>query len=78
MLVIAGFTAGGLVWAFFVRKKPRLVAAVGGVWIAVGSVMTVMGRQPVGLGLLLVGLVCLVWGGINLLKARQAPLEPES
>jgi drug/metabolite transporter superfamily protein YnfA len=78
LLVVTGFAVGGLVWAFFMRKKPRVVAATGGVWIALGSVWTVMEEQPVGLGLLLVGIVCLVWGGINLLKARQAALEPES
>jgi len=34
-------------------------------------------QKPIGFGLLLAGVVCLVWGGINLLKARQAPLESD-
>lgn len=74
-LVVSGFGAGGLVWAFFVRKRPRLVAAMGGVWIAFGSLWTVMEKQPVGYGLLLVGVVCLAWGGTNLLKARRVLSE---
>lgn len=75
LLVVAGFTVGGLAFAYFNRKKPRIVTGVGGVWIVFGSVWSVMEKQPVGLGLLLVGVICLVWGGINLLKARQAHLE---
>jgi uncharacterized membrane protein (UPF0136 family) len=78
LLVVTGFVAGGLVWAFFMRKKPRVVAGVAVIWIAVGSVYTVRQGQPVGFGLLLMGIVCLVWGGIRLLKARTAPLEMDS
>jgi hypothetical protein len=78
LLVVTGFVAGGLAWAFFMRKKPRVVAGVAVIWIAVGSVYTVRQGQPVGFGLLLMGIVCLVWGGIRLLKARTAPLEMDS
>ncbi|MCP4541416.1 MAG: hypothetical protein GY832_30165 [Chloroflexi bacterium] len=71
LLVVAGFTAGGLVWAYFARKTPWFVAAIGGLWIIAGSVMTVKKNQPVGTGFLLVGIICLVWGGVNLLKVRR-------
>jgi hypothetical protein len=67
-------TAAGSVWAYFMRKKPRIVAAVGGVWLAIGSVWILM-KRPVGFGFLLTGVVCLVWGGINLWRARRAPVE---
>jgi len=54
------------------RKKPFIVAGVGGLWILVGSAMSAMEKQPVGLGYLLIGAICLVWGGVNLVKARRA------
>ncbi|MEA3438900.1 MAG: S41 family peptidase, partial [Chloroflexota bacterium] len=34
--VAAIFLAGGLVWAYFVRKKPRIVAPMGVVWLVFG------------------------------------------
>lgn len=78
MLVVAGFAAGGLVWAYFARKKPWLVAAIGGIWFVLGSVLTVKKNQPVGTGFLLVGIICLVWGGVNLLKVRKGSSEFEA
>jgi hypothetical protein len=76
--VAAIFLAGCLVWAYFVRKKPRIVAPMAVIWLVFGSIWMLMEPQkPVGFGFLLAGVVCLVWGGINLLKARQAPLESE-
>ncbi len=72
------FLAGGSVWAYFMRKKARIVASTGCVWLVFGSIWMVMEPQkPLGFGGLLAGVVCLVWGGINLLKARQAPLEAD-
>jgi hypothetical protein len=68
LLVAAGFAVGGLVWAYLMRKKPYIVAGVGGLWILVGSIMSAMEKQPVGLGYLLIGATCLVWGGIRILK----------
>jgi hypothetical protein len=70
-LVVTGFAAGGLVWAFFMREKSSIVAGIGGLWIIFGSAMSVMKKQPVGSGFLLIGTVYLVWGGINLMKARR-------
>jgi hypothetical protein len=76
--VVALFSASSLVWAYFMRKKPRVVAMIGVVWLVFGSIWMVMEPQkPIGFGFLLAGVVCLVWGGINLLKARQAPLESD-
>ena len=69
--VVAGFAAGGLVWAYFMRRKPGLVAAIGGIWILLGSLMKVKKNQSVGTGFLVAGVICLVWSGINLLKARR-------
>ena len=71
LLVVTGFAAGGLVWAFFMRKKPHVVTAISGIWIIFGIATTVMKKQPVGSSFLLMGIICLAWGGVNLLKARR-------
>ena len=70
-------SAAGFLWAYFMRKKTRILAAFGIVWIVGGSAWMFMG-SPVGLGILLVGVINLGWGGINLLRARQAPLETDA
>jgi len=76
--IVALLTASSLVWAYFMRKKPRIVAVIGIVWLVFGRIWMVMKpEKSVGFGLLLAGVVCLVWGGINLLKARQAPSESD-
>jgi len=67
----------GFVWAYFMRKKPRILALFGIVWIVGGSAWMFMG-SPVGLGIFLMGVINLGWGGSNLLKSRQDPLEPDS
>ena len=40
--VVALFLAGGSVWAYFMRKKPRIVASIGVVWLVFGSIWMVM------------------------------------
>jgi hypothetical protein len=74
--VVALFLAGGSVWAYFMRKKAHIVASAGCVWLVFGSIWMVMEPQkPLGFGGLLAGVVCLVWGGINLWLARRTRLE---
>lgn len=73
-LVILSLAVGGSVWAYFLREKPRIVAGVGSVWLILGGTWVLMER-PFGLGLLLAGGACLVWGGINLLRARNPRAE---
>jgi hypothetical protein len=73
-LVIGTLAVTGVVLAYFLRKKPRIVAAFGALWLIMGGVWMIMER-PIGLGFLLAGGVCLLWGGINLLRARRAPGE---
>ncbi|MDH3944624.1 MAG: S41 family peptidase, partial [Anaerolineae bacterium] len=76
--VVALFSVSGSVWVHFMRKKPRSVAGSGVLWLVFGGIWMVMEPQkPLGIGLLLAGVVCLVWVGINLLKGRQAPLESD-
>jgi len=76
--IVALFLAGGSVWAYFMRKKPHIVAVMGVVWLVFGSIWMVMKpEKSVSFGLQLVGVVGLVWGGINLLKARQARFESD-
>lgn len=70
------FVAAGSVWAYFMRKKPRIVVALGGVWSLFGG-FWMFKSIPVGLGFLVMGVIVLVWGGINLVKARQVPLETD-
>jgi len=74
---VSVFVAAGFVWAYFMRKKPRIVAVVGVGWIVCGSAWMFTGAL-IGFGLLLMGVIGLVWGGINLLKARQAPLDTDA
>ena len=70
--VVALFTASGSVWAYFVRKKPRIAAANGVAWVVFGTIWIVTKTEnPVGFGFLLAGVVCLVWGGRNLWLARR-------
>jgi CubicO group peptidase (beta-lactamase class C family) len=71
------FVGAGSVWAYFMRKKPRIVAVIGAVWIVCGGAWMFAGVL-VGFGLLLMGIIGLVWGGVNLLRTRQAPSETEA
>ena len=74
LVVAALFAAAASVWAYFLRKKPWIVAGVGVVWLIVG-VAWLLKARPSGLGCLLAGAVCLLWGGIGLLRARKARME---
>jgi hypothetical protein len=74
-LFVAVWTVGASVWSYCTRKKPWLATLVGALWLAVGGVW--LGREPekpVGLGLLLAGIVCLVWGGWGLWKRWREPV----
>lgn len=73
---VSVFVVAGFVGAYFMRKKPRIVAVVGAVWIVCGGAWMFAG-ELIGFGLLLMGIIGLVWGGINLLKARQTTLEAD-
>jgi hypothetical protein len=73
-VAVALIAAAGTVWAYLMRKKPRMVRAAGVVWVAAASLWLLLDREnPVGFGFLVGGAVCLVWSGINLWRARQAP-----
>jgi hypothetical protein len=73
-LVIAALTVAGSAWAYFLRKKPWIVAGFGALWFIMGGAWMLMER-PVGLGFLLAGGLCLLWGGGNLLRARKVPVD---
>jgi hypothetical protein len=73
-LVIVALPVAASVWAYFLRKKPQIVAGAGGVWL-VFSVACLLTERPVGFGFLLAGAVCLLWGGINRLRAQKAAVE---
>ena len=72
--MIVAPTVAGTVWAYFMRKRPRIVAGTGVVWLIIGVAWVFMER-PLGFGFLLVGGLSLLWGGINLLRARKAATE---
>jgi hypothetical protein len=77
--VVALFSVSSSVWAYFMRKKPRIVALIGIVWLVFGRIWMVMEPQkPIGFGALLGGVACLVWGGTNLWLARRARLEEQA
>jgi protein-S-isoprenylcysteine O-methyltransferase Ste14 len=64
-----------LVWAFsFSAAAVPNHAGFGVLCLILGSVWMLMER-PVGLGFLLAGGLCLLWGGVNLLRARKAPVD---
>jgi hypothetical protein len=67
-LVIAGFAAAGLLWSYSARRKPRLVLAVGVVSLVAGSMLTVRQKQPVGVAIIIVGIIYLLMGGISALR----------
>ena len=73
-LVIVAPTVAGAVWAYFLRKRPRIVAGTGIVWLII-SVAWISMERPLGFGFLSVGGLCLLWGGINFLRARKAATE---
>jgi hypothetical protein len=75
-LPISILIVAGSIWAVFMRLRPRLVAAVGVLWLVVGSV-SLWRKKPVGYGLLLLAAICLVWAGIHVWRARRAPTEAE-
>ena len=68
--LIALYGIGGSVWAFFMRKRPRILTGFGVVWLAIGGIWLWMGK-PIGIGFLLIGAICLLWGGINLARTRE-------
>jgi hypothetical protein len=71
-LPIALLVAAGSTWAYWLRKKPRLVAAAGGLWLVVGTAYLAR-KGPIGFGLLLLGATCLAWAGFNVRRPRPAP-----
>jgi len=72
--VVAGLMGvAGLTWAYIARKNPRVVAGAGAVWVVLGGLWTLLSPlKPVGPGLLLAGVGCLVRGGVGLLSARRS------
>ncbi len=76
LVVAAIFAMGGFGWAFFMRQKSGLVTSSGAFWAGLGGVLTALGRQPVGAGLMIAGIICLIWGGINQLKVRRSVEQP--
>jgi hypothetical protein len=75
ILVIALMVVAGATWAYFVRKRPRIVAVVGGVWLVFGIIRLVTKKppDPLGVGFFAAGGVCLVWGALNLWRTRGRP-----
>ena len=63
------FAAAGVLWAFLVRRNPRLVFGAGVVWFACGALWTFANR-PIGVAVLAASLVCLAWGGIGMVRGR--------
>ncbi len=76
-LLVVALPVAAAVWAYFMRKKPKVVATVGAFWLAIAGAWLLMER-PVGLGFLLAGGVCLVWGGGRLLRARRKATQDKA
>jgi hypothetical protein len=65
------------VWAFFMRKKPHIVIIAGVACLTIGSLGRLWMKEPVHSRFLLLGAVCLVWGGIYLWRAHRSLAESQ-
>ncbi|MGD8822551.1 MAG: serine hydrolase domain-containing protein [Anaerolineales bacterium] len=65
------FSAAGLVWLVVMRKRAKLLASSGAVWIAFGAIWLLRDAPVVGMGLLILGLISLAGGMIVWLNVRQ-------
>ena len=70
-LLIAAYAAAASIWAYFMRRKPRIIVMVGAVWLIFSIVWLFTDRGAIGFGFLLAGIICLTWGGTNLIKVRK-------
>ena len=73
-LGIALLSTGGVVWAYWQRRKPRDVAVTGVIWLVIGGIWVHLEIPPAP-GLLIGGAVCLVSGGYNLWRARRVAIQ---
>lgn len=66
------FGIAGAVWAFFMRKKERMVLSAGCIWFIAGlAQINLKFGSPLGYAFLIAGIVPIIWGGINVLKNRS-------
>ncbi|HEY71124.1 MAG TPA: hypothetical protein G4O08_11130 [Anaerolineae bacterium] len=72
-LVILIFFAGSLVWSYFIRKKPRIILAVGVVWLVLGGAwFLTRSDKTLGISFLGAALTMLIWGICSLWLARKS------
>ncbi len=77
-LVILLFAAGSSVWAYFMRKKPRIVLSVGAVWMLLGGAWFITrSDKTLGISFLCAGLIMLVWGLCSL-RLTQKFHQPDN
>jgi drug/metabolite transporter superfamily protein YnfA len=70
--VILIFLAASSVWAYFTRKKPVLVLAIGVIWLVLSGIFfSIRSDKTIGFGFLASGAVCLIWGICSLVAARR-------
>ena len=72
LILIGSITLGGTIWAYIIRKKPPILIVIGIAWIGF-SLYWINQRSEkfIGYGFLLVGMIWLVFGAVNLIKARN-------
>ncbi len=69
------FAAGCSIWAYFTRRKPRMLISMGALWILFGGLwLSISSSNPPGFGLMLGGIICLVWGICSLWATRRPRL----
>ena len=72
-LVIGGFTLGGAIWAYLLRKKAPVLAIMGIGWITVSLYwLDHRSEKFIGYGFAIIGVMWLLWGGIKLQKERKS------
>lgn len=71
LILLSGIA--GVVWAFFMRKKGRLILFAGCIWFIAGLIhINLKYGSPLGYALIIASVVPMIWGGINVLKSRSS------
>jgi hypothetical protein len=66
-LVITVFALFAMIWAYFNRKRIRLLTGIGTVWCGISLVLIIQrNKLVIGYGLLFGGIIYLVWGLVSL------------
>ncbi len=70
--IVALVVGAGGAWGYGMRKRPRVVAIVGGIWLGFGIASLVAGKEnPMGYAFLVLGPLGVAWGAYLLWRRRR-------